>query len=230
MRQVLHDRERFREFAGTLPADLRSRARENAAIAAELLRQGSAVTDYGPDARTLIGRLVMAQVTGVENLLDRLQVCAETLSHPVAGKRPLEMADSVVTKVKEVQARIGELEETASQLANSRQEADSLRRELQDARQESGTAQELAVAAKQQADAHVAALENSVAACERRLAGYESKTFGAIAKRALQVALDMFQILTPRPLRSAVRKYYLNWFYFRIYPERRPVAAQSRES
>jgi septal ring factor EnvC (AmiA/AmiB activator) len=171
----------------------------------------------------LIGRLVMAQVTGVENLLDRLQVCAGTLSHPVAGKRPLEMADSVVTKVKEVQARIGELEETASQLANSRQEADSLRRELQDARQESGAAQ-------QQAEAQVAALQNSVAAGERRLAGYESKTFGAIAKRALQVALDTFQILTPRPLRSAVRKYYLNWFYFRIYPERRPVAAQSRES
>jgi hypothetical protein len=80
---------------------------------------------------------------------------------------------------------------------------------------------ELASTAKQQADAQVEILTNSVADLRRQLAPHESKTFGSIVKRALQVVLDTLQLLTPGPLRSAVRKYYLNWFYFRIYPERR---------
>jgi hypothetical protein len=90
----------------------------------------------------------------------------------------------------------------------------------------------LAANAAQQADAQVAALTNRVAAFERQIAGHESKTLAGIAKRALQVALDTFQILTPGPLRAAVRKYYLNWFYFRIYPERRAgaVPPQSRDN
>lgn len=80
---------------------------------------------------------------------------------------------------------------------------------------------QLANTSKQQADARLAALTSSVAAFERQVAQHESKRFGSIAKRALQVVLDTLQILTPGPLRAAVRKYYLNWFYFRIYPERR---------
>jgi hypothetical protein len=257
MRQALHEKERFRELAGPAARDLRRRARENAIIAAELLDRGSNVTDYGPDARVLIGRLVMAQVAGTENLIGRLQALADALSHPVAGMRALEMADSLIGKAKEVQARIRELEEVQTQLAEARQESGRLRqqlqdgrlavnttrwhfetvqkrleeetlrltRELQEARRDADTAQELAGARKQQADAQIAILE-------RRIAGYESKTFGGIAKRALQVVLDTFQLLTPGPLRAAFRKYYLNWFYFRIYPERRAGAAsaQSRES
>jgi polysaccharide pyruvyl transferase CsaB len=263
MRQALHQRERFRESAVD---DLRSRARENADIATELLHRGSDITDYGADARLLIGRLVTAQVAATESIVDRLQACCEVLAQPVAEKRPLEMADALVRQVKEVQARIRELEGTQTQLADSRQEADRLgqelqdalttqkrfaeenrgiTRELQDASRESDTAQErfamerrrstqlsldlqLASTARQQADAQVAALTSSVAALtssvatvQRQLARHESKTLGSIVKRALQVALDTMQLLTPSPLRAAVRKYYLNWFYFRIYPERR---------
>ena len=150
MRQALRERERFRERAGTILGDLRSRARDNAAIAAELLHpvaqavppafldscsapEGSSATDYGPDARLLIGRLVTAQVATTESLLDRLQACCEVLAQPVAGMRPLEMADALVHKVKEIQTRIPELEETHTQLADSRQEADRLRRALLDA-------------------------------------------------------------------------------------------------
>jgi DNA repair exonuclease SbcCD ATPase subunit len=218
-----------------------------------------AFPDYGPDARTLIGRLVTTQVGATESLLDRLQACCEVLSQPVAGMRPLEMADALVRKVRDVQAGIRELEETHAQLADSQQEADRLRRELQnadtaqkrfaeenlrimrelqDARREADTAQErfaresrrttqlsldlqVASTAKQQADAQAAALRSVVAVLERQVARHESKTLGSIAKRTLQVVLDTVQILTPGPLRAAVRKYYLNWFYFRIYPERR---------
>ena len=251
MRKALHEKERFRELAGAVAGDLRLRARQNADIAAELLLQvvqavhpessahgGSGVTDYGPDARLLIGRLVTAQVATAESLLDRVQACCRELGQPVDGMRPLEMADSLVRKAKEVQTRIRELEGSQTQLADSGQEADRLRRELQEAKREADAAQERfamesrrsnqlsldlqsASAARQQADAQVGALTNSIAALERQLARHESKTFSGIVKRALQVALDMFQILTPGPLRAAVRKYYLNWFYFRIYPERR---------
>jgi polysaccharide pyruvyl transferase CsaB len=260
MRRALDEKERFREVAVD---DLRSRARENADIAAELLHQGSDTTDYGADARVLIGRLVTAQVSATESIVDRLQACCEVLAQPVAEKRPLEMADALVRNVREVQTRIRELEGTHTQLADSRQEADRLRRELQDVLLDAGRAQkrlaeenlritrelqdarraadtaqdgfamesrrttqlsrglQLASTAKQQADAQIAALRSSVAVFERQIAGHESKTLGSIAKRALQVALDTLQLLTPRPLRAAVRKYYLNWFYFRIYPERR---------
>jgi polysaccharide pyruvyl transferase CsaB len=225
MRQALRERERFRERAGTILGDLRSRARENAAIAAELLRQGSSTTDYGPDARLLIGRLVTAQVAAAESLRDRIRELEEAHTQRADSRQE---ADSLRRELLDAGT------------AQKRIEEENLRisRELQDARREADTAQErfamesrkttqltndlqLAGAAKQQADRQVEALTNSAAALERRVAGHESKTLGSIAKRALQVVLDTLQLLTPRPLRAAVRKHYLNWFYFRIYPERR---------
>jgi polysaccharide pyruvyl transferase CsaB len=268
MRQALGERERFRERAGGAVCELRSRARENAVIAAELLHRGSSATDYGTDARTLIGRLLTTQVGATENLLERLQACCEVVGQPVAGARPLEMADGLVGKVREIQTRVRELEGAQAQLTDARLESDRMGRELQeagaalkrgdeenlriaraleDARRRADAAQERfamesrrtthlsmdlqrASTGKQQADAQVAALTNRVADCERQIARHESKTFAGIAKRALQVVLDTFQTLTPGPLRAAVRKYYLNWFYFRIYPERRAAAAQSRDN
>jgi polysaccharide pyruvyl transferase CsaB len=287
MQRALHGRERFRELAGKRAHDLRSGAKENAVIAAELLRVAQAVppasldsgsasrqsgiTDYGPDARALIARLVTSQAAATESLIERLRVCGEALALPVAEMGPFAIADALVRKGKDLQTRIRELEETHTQLAaDSGQEADRLRRELedallaadqaqkrfaegnlriarelQDARREMDTAQEsfamerrrttqlsvdlqLANAARQQGDERVAELTNSVADLERQVARHESKTFGGIVKRALQAALDMVQILTPSPLRAVVRKYYLNWFYFRIYPERRTGTPQSR--
>ncbi len=107
MRQALHEKGRFHELAEAA-GDLRSRARQNAVIAAELLHRGSEVTDYGPDARVLIGRLLTAQVAGAESLIDRMQAMAEGLAHPVAGMRPLEMADSLAGKVREVQTQLAD--------------------------------------------------------------------------------------------------------------------------
>ena len=271
MRQALREKDRFQALAGPLSSDLRERARQNAAIAVELLERGPEGFDYGSDARTLVGRLVMAQVASTENVLDRLAACAQALDQPAGGTRPLEMADNVVRKTQEAQARLRELEAAAAQMAAAQQQAERLAKELQDARQTADAAQQRANAAAQelenararsqqmardmkrdadtarermanesrrttqlslelerartagqQAEARIAALHQSLAVAQRHLAGYESKTLGGIVKRALQTALDFFQLLTPGLLRSAVRKYYLNWFYFRIYPERRP--------
>jgi chromosome segregation ATPase len=155
--------------------------------------------------------------------------------------------------VREVQTRIRELEEAPAQLADARQESGRLGQQLQDARLAVDTTRwhfetvqkrleeetlrltrELRDAQREadRAQERFAATDAHVTVLERRIAGYESKTFAGIAKRALQVALDTFQLLTPGPLRAAFRKYYLNWFYFRIYPERRADAppAQSRDS
>ena len=102
-----------------------------------------------------------------------------------------------------------------------------LARELEETRQkleEAWRALEGANAQKQAAEWQSAAAMKSFRMREERLAELESKRPGAIAKRGLQLVLDVFQMITPGPLRRSIRKYYLNWFYFRIYPERRPDA------
>jgi polysaccharide pyruvyl transferase CsaB len=250
MRQALRESARFRELEGVTIRDLRIRARENATIAAELLERRSDITDYGPDARLLIGRLVTAQVSATEQMVARMEACGEALDQRVAGMRPLEMADGVVRKAREVGARIRELDEAREEgeslqrvLQDALQDAEANRKRWEDAKRETEEARERfakesrqlsldlerAGAARQQAEAEIAALTEKLAGCERRAAPHETKTFAAITKRALQVALDAFQMLTPSPLRTAVRKYYLNWFYFRIYPERRPLTGATTE-
>ena len=59
MRWALGQKARFQALAVD---DLRRRARENADIAAEVLRQGTTAADFGPDVRRAIGRLVMARL------------------------------------------------------------------------------------------------------------------------------------------------------------------------
>jgi hypothetical protein len=256
MRQALSERESFQELAGTLGNDLGRRAKENAVIAAELLQQGSSMTDYGSDARSLIGGLVMTQVAGNECLVERLRASGEELDQPVAEIPPIEILDRLDGAIRdlrtELQAQTRETEGIRAQLEGSRHEVDGLGRELQDARHEvdglgrelqdarlaADTAQmrleiesykasqlsldlQLAHTAKQRSDSQVTALTSSVQGLQKQVARLESKTPAGIAKRALQLALDALQLLTPAPLRAAVRKYYLNWFYFRIYPERR---------
>jgi hypothetical protein len=269
MRQALHGRERFRDLAGALNDDLRIRAKKNAVMAAELLHPGWKAPDYGSDARALIGRMVMAQVATAESLVERVRACWEVFDHPVPEMRPLDLADGLIRKVKDLRI---ERDGTRKQLGTVQEEATRFRQELQDAvttqnrlsaenleiAQELGNAVsaqkrlsvenleiavsaqkrlertaydlELALARGRQADSQVAALTNAAKALEERLAPLESKTSGGIAKRALQVVLDLLQILTPAPLRAAVRKQYMNWFYFRIYPERRGSAAQAADT
>ncbi len=132
--------------------------------------------------------------------------------------RPLEMADSLAGKVREVQ----------TQLADSRRESERLNGQLQDAlmvvdttRWHLETVQRRLEEENRRLTQDLRDAREQAADLGRKIAGYESKTFSGILKRALQVALDMFQILTPGPIRAAFRKYYLNWFYYRVYPERR---------
>ena len=284
MRRALGRSEGIRELAGTLVDDWRRRARENAAIAAEMLEQGADTKDYGRDAHALMGRLVMTQVAGNENLLERVRACYAALEQPVPEVRPLEIADRLVSTVRDFRIQVqGERQdaermrrdlegawqelytlredlqgsrqeagELRGELLSSRQEADGLQRDLQDARLATDAAQkrfdaesrkadaesrraaqlshdlQLAGAAQQRADAQLAWLTSSGRALQDQVARLESKTLGGIVKRALQLALDTLQLITPGPLRAAVRKHYLNWFYFRIYPERRAGAAQAQ--
>lgn len=175
MRRALSSKETFRRLAATHVSELRCRARQNAAIAAELLQGGLRVTEYGPDAGALIGRLVRARIASNENLIDERQAAVREREQELAGARAQNQA-------------------LERELTGLRLRLDELRREA----------------------------EQQSAILQERLIRLESHTPTGIAKRALQVFLDTLQLITPRPLRAAVRKYYLNWFYFRIYTERRP--------
>ena len=214
LRQALREKSRFRELAGTLAGCLRERARENAAIAGELLHRGAEAFDYGPDARTLVGRMLMAQVREVEARIRASEEAQAKLaeSRQEAERLQAELqdarlaADAAEQRAAEV---AGEMREVEREAETAREQA------VEESRRTAQLSLELEAAV-----ARSAALADSVAGLERRLAGHESKTFGGIAKRGLQLVLDTCQMLTPGPLRSAVRKYYLNWFYFRMFPEK----------
>ncbi len=80
---------------------MRIRARQTADIAATLLHEGPTVTDYGPDTRDLIGRLVAAQVNLTEAMVKKVEECAEAVGQPTVGMRPAALAEAVIAKVKE---------------------------------------------------------------------------------------------------------------------------------
>jgi hypothetical protein len=254
MRKALHGREEFREFSGRLVEDLRDRARQNAVIAAELLHEGSYGADhgydYGPDTRALIGRLILSQVATAESLVERLRTCCKEFDDAIVQKATdlrilKEERDQLWTQLDGAWKALAEsrrqLEDAAAVQKRSDEEHRRTSQELEDTRLEAaatqkrleleilGTAHELEIARDRarHADAQLAQVTSAAKALDARLAPLESKTLGSIAKRGLQVGLDMLQILTPGPLRGAIRKHYLNWFYFRIYPERRVRAAAS---
>ena len=273
LRQALHSKERFQEMAASTASTLRCRARQNAAIAAELLRQGAGVSDYGADARALMARMVTAQVATSEGLVERMRACLEALGLPAAELKPFEMGDAAVRKAKEFRPieadrdrlqvdrdRLwGQLDGAWKALTDSNQQLEEVRERLQGSWRELEAAgvmrqqlvndnqrlcRELEAAGEEQksirselaavqerletesqdldrTNSQLLFLRNEHRAAEDKIARLESKTLGGILKRSLQLALDTLQIVTPGPLRNAVRKYYLNWFYFRIYPERR---------
>lgn len=137
------------------------------------------------------------------------------------SRRQLEDGAAILKRTEEESRR------TSQELEDTRLEAAATQKRLES--EILGSAHELEIARAQarHADAQLAQVTGAAKALEARLAPLESKTLGSIAKRGLQVSLDMLQILTPGPLRGAIRKHYLNWFYFRIYPERRVRAAAS---
>lgn len=58
---------------------------------------------------------------------------------------------------------------------------------------------------------------------ERVRIAAEDRYLSALTKRHLRVLLAIAQKLTPEFIRSRVRGWYLNKFYFRVFPEDRPV-------
>ena len=262
LRQALRERDRFSQLAGIESGELRRRARENAAMAVELLETGALPADYGPDARLLMGRMFMAQVASSAALVERVEACCRELEQPVDTMRPVETADSLVEKVKglgretnelrrqaaasnlelqdaaaarqaleaentrlvrqlEAAAAAGrELEEENRALAGELKAAAASRDQLRAESRDIADRLQKTLAKAQEADTRAAALAWEREVFERRLVPLESKAPGAVMKRGVQFVLDVVQMLTPSPLRAAVRKYYLG-FYFRVFPERR---------
>jgi polysaccharide pyruvyl transferase CsaB len=199
MRRALREKERFREASGNRREELRCLARKNAAIAAELLHEGARV-DYGPDAHALMGRMLASQVALSEALRERLTASCEALGEAPGSMNAVAMADRVARAVRELSAH-GWTQ--AQELQAARQETEQLRGEMQET------------------EARLAAAAGEKAVLEKRLNAPPEPGF----KRAVQLFLDVLQAVTPGPLRRAARKPYLQ-LYFRIFPEKRPGAAE----
>jgi hypothetical protein len=125
-----------------------------------------------------------------------------------------------------------EFRTVSEQLEKARLHADTAEKQLQMESQKAArilAELQLARAAQHQAESQLAgaaerarALEEQNRGWEQKIARLEARSPESIPKRGLQVCLDAMQAVTPGPVRNAVRQYYLNWFYFRMFPERRP--------
>lgn len=114
---------------------------------------------------------------------------------------------------------------TAQQIARVA-ERDALRQQLEKTNLRlAQVSHQLDLALAEKVPIQFAALASATKEYEERLARLEAKTLPGIAKRALQIVLDLAEICTPERLRAAVRQYYLHSFYFRLYPERRNARA-----
>jgi polysaccharide pyruvyl transferase CsaB len=245
MGRALREKRRFAEIAARHGEEWRRQARRNAAIAAEMLRDSPAAPAYGPDAHALMGRMVMTQVAVNECLGERVRAAYEALGEPPAGMMPAQMVDALGRNVRELQKqlweRVQELKAAQEELVSWRKREEEFRtvsEQLEQARLQAATAQKQLEMESRKLDRTLAemhgvesqlaaaaeragALEEQNRAWERKIAQLEARSPESIPKRGLQVCLDAMQAVTPGSLRSAVRKYYLNWFYFRMFPERR---------
>jgi polysaccharide pyruvyl transferase CsaB len=333
MRQALAAAPAFRERTEPLLPELRHRAKRNAEIAADLVRQPGPTGAYGPDTRDLMGRMVLSQIAANESLIERLLACCRTLEIPTDTLRAVEIANSVLWRVNDLAAERTALKQELAQLAGLTAEADRERanraaeaereiarlaaeaelehasraaeadqeharqsaelqaayaaqrqvadenfrlaraleaaqgelerataattraeeeiarliRQLRDLRNahRNSTAENLAltaelqqarqdgVAARERLESETRKTRELAAAIEethtqQRLTELQSKTAGGIAKHATHVFLDALQFITPRPVRELIRKPYLNLFYYRLYPERRPGGTAPR--
>ena len=170
-----------------------------------------------------------AQVGPLQTELANSRQEIERLGHE--GERVRQEADGLREECRKAEAarkeqadlaqKVPTLEREMERIRRARDVAqDRLTRETEKSRRLSSDFERAHHAAEQRA-AEIAQLTKAADALERRIAGYESKSLGGICKRGLQASLDLLQILTPSPLRRAVRRYYLDWFYFRVYPEKR---------
>jgi hypothetical protein len=68
------------------------------------------------------------------------------------------------------------------------------------------------------------ATNEELAKARQRIQSLEAHHTRGLARRVLHGALTGLQRITPEFMRAAVRRQYLNYFYYRIYPEKRPLA------
>jgi polysaccharide pyruvyl transferase CsaB len=235
MRRALASREIVcRTVAGLLP-ELRSAARENAVIAAELLHSEWHPPAYDPDTHALLGRIMTAQIVANERNL--VQLDAEWRNSERMQGQQAELTGELST----LKANLERLESQNADLTEMvRIEQETVNRAREFAREVGEIKAEMVLAHQrlEAAEQRVTQLQSELDAAlvakrilEDTIAAGTAKRPGAIARRGLHVALDAVEICVPARLRAAVRKYYLNWFYYRIYPEKRvagaPVVAAS---
>jgi polysaccharide pyruvyl transferase CsaB len=201
MRRALDRGKDDRERARGAADDLRRRARENAAIAAGLLREPPADTNYSAETRAVVGQLLRTQ----------LQQAARFRAQFEDASAQLELARQAAVESRR------ELEDAA----RARRQLELANSQAARALLEAGIEAEAARARERDVAAQLDLAARSAASLQEQIARLESRSLAGISKRALQLLLDACQLVTPAPLRAAVRKYYLNWFYFKIYPERR---------
>jgi len=203
MRQALAQPESLRIAASAHTAELRRCAVQNALIAADLLRQAPLPAQWTEDFRAVFSRVITAQLADNRDLVRRLDATiaeSDALRQQWNTEREYlqHHRDSLQSQLESAQSRIAQL---ASELA---------------------VVIEAKGAAGAQAAADFATATAVIERLEQRIARLGSKSLAGIAKRVLQIMLDVVEICTPRRLRAALRKYYLNWFYFRLYPDQRP--------
>ena len=140
-------------------------------------------------------------------MVGRMEACGEALGQPVAGMRPLEMADGVVRKAREVGARIRELAGVRARKRRvssgycrmpyrMRRRIESVGKRRSGRRKRLGRCEESrrtaldlerAGTARQQAESQIAALTEHWRVVSGGWRRMNRRRFAAITKRALQV-------------------------------------------
>jgi polysaccharide pyruvyl transferase CsaB len=249
MRQALEGRDDFRDRAREAATNLRCNARKNALIAAELVRSES-TSDAELEARVLAGRMLIHHVAAHGRLEDalgeqRLEVertrrlleqawvdsahaRAETERARGETERARGETERALTEAAQSQVAAEKSASAAAAAEALHQQevfrAAQLMRDLEETRgslEQAWRYGEGLAAQKQALELDLAWFSQSARTLEERVARLESKRPTDLAKRSFQIVLDTFEVLTPTRIRAAIRKYYLNWFYFRIYPEKR---------
>ncbi len=207
--------------------ELSERAQENVRMAGGLLGGQTRLPELPPEFLEMMARVVHSQMRFAaaaarehatrEAEIDRLRAdCAELATNAEEARVKLDELESLHAETRQLREQAAfQAERTAQAELRIRH----LCHELDLAWNERWTVN------RRREEANAGSAYTRF--LEARLATLEEKSFAAVSKRGLQVVLDLLQLATPEFLRAAVRRYYLEYFYYRIYPERRPHPAAS---
>ncbi|HLK61887.1 MAG TPA: glycosyltransferase [Bryobacteraceae bacterium] len=211
LRRALAEGDKISEQLQVAVAGMRARASDGVRLAAALLETKTHAFEPTPELMQVLAKALYAQMRFVAALVSE----RDTLEAQEAVE---EGAEWKALRAREEALRQRSVRDS-ERIAYGELRVRRLCRELDQAKEELRTASRPAGAL---------AGKGEYTQLEARLAALETKSLGAVCKRGLQVLLDLAQILTPELLRRLFRRYYLEYFYFRIYPERRPKATAAQ--